>query len=357
MIAYNEGNMTGAQNLIRSWRPSFSIGAARLFGRAFLAPMAGVTDYAMRRIAERHGASATVSEMIAGAGVLRGDSETVRRLRISSVGVEARAPRVIQIAARDAEGVVAAARCAEAAGADWVDLNMGCPCKRVTGGLAGAALMRDLDQAVRLIAAARAAVTIPVTVKMRLGWDDASRNAPELARRAEAEGVALLTVHGRTRQQFYSGRADWAAIAEVVSSVRIPVVANGDCASPADAREMLRVSGADAVMIGRAAQGRPWLVGDIVHYLDTGVVRPPPDMASRLAISREHLDGLLTLMGVDAGLRHARKHLAAYVDHAVQDGLSLDADLRRALVTTADHSTAFHLIERIFTSPVAEAAA
>ncbi len=311
----------------------------------------------MRRIAERFGASATVSEMIAGAGVQRGDRETARRLVVEPAGTGSGAPRVIQIAARDEEGIAFAARCAEASGADWLDINMGCPCKRVTGGLAGSALMRDLDQAVRLIAAARAAVAIPVTVKMRLGWDESSRNAPELARRAEAEGVALVTVHGRTRQQFYTGRADWAAIADVVSAVKIPVVANGDCASAADALDMLRVSGAAAAMIGRAAQGRPWLVGDIAHFLDAGLRRPPPDMRARKALAREHLDGLLTLMGVDAGLRHARKHLAAYVDHAVQDGLALDSDMRRALVITPDHRTAFGLIEQIFTMPVTEAAA
>jgi tRNA-dihydrouridine synthase B len=311
----------------------------------------------MRRIAERYGASVTVSEMIAGAGVQRGDRETARRLRVCPTDEDSGASRVIQIAARDEEGIVAAARCAEASGADWVDINMGCPCKRVTGGLAGSALMRDLDQAVRLIAAARAAVAVPVTVKMRLGWDDSSRNAPELARRAEAEGVALLTVHGRTRQQFYNGRADWAAIADVVSAVKIPVVANGDCASPSDARDMLRASGAAAVMIGRAAQGRPWLVGDIAQFLDTGHRRPPPDMRARKAMAHEHLDGLLTLMGADAGLRHARKHLAAYVDLAVRDGLGSEPDMRRALVTTPDHRTAFRLIEHIFMSPVTEVAA
>lgn len=349
--------MFTAQNLISNGPAPLHIGATRLVGRAFLAPMAGVTDFAMRRIAERHGASATVSEMIAGAGVQRGDPETVRRLRVSDDRSGTGAPRVVQIAARDVEGIAAAARCAEATGADWVDINMGCPCKRVTGGLAGAALMRDLDQAVRLIAAARAAVAIPVTVKMRLGWDDASRNAVELARRAEAEGVALITVHGRTRQQFYAGRADWAAIAAVASAVRIPVVANGDCASPDDARDMLRASGAVAVMIGRAAQGRPWLVGDIAHFLDGGQRRPPPDWRARGTLASEHLDGLLTLMGADAGLRHARKHLAAYVDHAVQDGLATDAGMRRELVTTPDHRTAFRLIAGIFTSPITETAA
>lgn len=334
--------------------PTLAVGPVALSGRAFLAPMAGVTDPAMRQIAERHGASVTVSEMITAAGVARGDRETSLRLRHSS---ETAAPRVIQIAARDPEGIAVAARHAEEAGADWVDINMGCPCKRVTGGLAGAALMRDLDQAAALIAAAHAAISVPLTVKMRLGWDDASRNAPELARRAEAEGAALVTVHGRTRQQFYTGRADWTAIAAVKQAVLIPVVANGDCASVEDASAMLEASGADAVMIGRAAQGRPWLVGDIAHFLATGRRRNPPSLSLRGEIACEHLDGLLSQMGAGAGLRHARKHLASYVDEAFGAAGAEIADLRRALVTASRPEDAFGLIERIFSTTPQEAAA
>lgn len=331
------------------------IGDLKLSGRAFLAPMAGVTDPAMRRIAERHGASVTVSEMITAAGVARGDRETA--LRLASWSNTNSAPRVIQIAARDVGEIALAARHAEEAGADWVDVNMGCPCKRVTGGLAGAALMRDLDQASALIAAARAAIRVPLSVKMRLGWDDASRNAPELARRAQAEGASLITVHGRTRQQFYTGRADWGAIAAVKQSVSIPVVANGDCHSPDDAAQMLELSGADAVMIGRAAQGRPWLVGDIAHFLATGRRRSQPSMATRAAIAREHLDGLLTQMGAGPGIRHARKHLASYVDEAFGASNACVADRRRALVTANGPEEAFRLIDIIFTSETQEAAA
>ncbi|PPD45383.1 MAG: tRNA dihydrouridine synthase DusB [Methylocystis sp.] len=338
----------GARGVIR-------IGSTSLSGRAILAPMAGVTDPAMRRIAERYGASAAVSEMITAAGVARGDRETA--LRLASASDTSSAPRVIQIAARDVEDIAAAARHAEEAGADWVDVNMGCPCKRVTGGLAGAALMRDLDQASALIAAARAAIRVPITVKMRLGWDDASRNAPALARRAEAEGASLITVHGRTRQQFYTGRADWAAIAGVKQAVRVPVVANGDCRSPEDAADMLAASGADAVMVGRAAQGRPWLVGDIAHFLATGRRRAEPPLAERGAVAREHLDGLLTQMGAGAGLRHARKHLAAYVDEAFGAACTPVADLRRAIVTSNCPKEAFQLIDTIFNARTQEAAA
>ncbi len=317
--------------------------------------MAGVTDPAMRRIAERYGASATICEMITAAGVARGDRETALRLGLSNDTNSA--PRVIQIAARDPDEIAVAARHAEAAGADWIDINMGCPCKRVTGGLAGAALMQDLDQATALIAAARAATSRPVSVKMRLGWDNASRNAPELARRAEAEGVSLVTVHGRTRQQFYTGRADWSAIASVKGAISIPVVANGDCQGPEDAAEMLKASGADAVMVGRAAQGRPWLVGDIACFLATGRRRPAPSLAERAAIAREHLEGLISQMGEGAGLRHARKHLAAYVDRAFGAGSAEIAELRRRLVTANCPKEAFRLIDAIFIEGTEEVAA
>jgi tRNA-dihydrouridine synthase B len=325
------------------------VGGLALRGRALLAPMAGVTDAAMRRIAERFGAAAAVSEMITAAGVARDDKET--RLRLAGEGSRL---RIVQIAARDPEGIALAARKAADSGAQWIDINMGCPCKRVTGGLAGSALMRDLDHASRLVAAAVAAVEVPVSVKMRLGWDDSSRNAPELALRAQAEGAALVTVHGRTRQQFYKGQADWEAILAVKRAVGIPVVANGDCDSPGAAKEMLRLSGADAVMVGRAAVGRPWLIGDISHYLATGRLRPQPSRSLRGELALEHLESLLTAMGKVAGLRHARKHLSAYAEHA---GLSADSELRRAVLTSEEPQEARRLIRQLFENPECEAAA
>ncbi len=341
--------MPNAENLC----DGLNVGGLALAGRALLAPMAGTTDAAMRDIAERYGASAAVSEMVSAQGLARDDRET--RLRLAP-GAGA-APRAIQIAARDEAEMTLAARRAEAAGAQWLDINMGCPCKRVTGGLAGAALMRDLDCASRLIAAAVRAVAVPVSVKMRLGWDDLNRNAPALAQRAEREGAQLVTVHGRTRQQFYNGSADWAAIAAVRRAIRIPLVANGDCDSPQAAASMLRISGADAVMIGRAALGQPWIVGDVAHYLNGGRLRPPPGHEERAALAAEHLERLCLAMGAEPGLRHARKHLAAYVDRAGVASGARGGELRRALLSCLDPAEALRLIRRLFEATPAEAAA
>jgi nifR3 family TIM-barrel protein len=221
---------------------------------------------------------------------------------------------------------------------------MGCPAKRVTGGYAGSALMRDLDEAERLVEAIVRAVTVPVTLKMRLGWDDASRNAAELARRAEAAGVRLVTVHGRTRQQFYKGCADWRAIAAVKQALKaIPLVANGDCRSLADARTMLDLSGADAVMIGRGAVGQPWLIGEIDHFIRFGVRRERIDIAAQLASALEHYDILLTTFGRQKGLRHARKHLTAYASLA---GAARDQVVE--LVTGEDPATVARVLTEVF---------
>ncbi|MDX7949854.1 tRNA dihydrouridine synthase DusB [Lichenihabitans sp. Uapishka_5] len=304
--------------------------------------MAGVTDLGMRRVAQAFGAAFTVSEMVAASELARGDRE--HRLRAEGQGMQ---PHAVQIAGCRPADLAEAARLAEAGGAHWVDINMGCPAKRVTGGEAGSALMRDLVQAVALIRATVAAVSIPVTVKMRLGWDDGSRNAAELARRAEAEGVAMVTVHGRTRCQFYKGVADWGAVRPVVETVTIPVVVNGDCTGVDDARRMLAVSGAAAVMIGRAAVGQPWLVGEVAHGLATGAERAPVEPDAKAQAARSHYEWLLSAFGVEKGLRHARKHLAGYAQHAVRDPAARDA-WRQRLVTAASPSDVLSTLDRLF---------
>jgi nifR3 family TIM-barrel protein len=319
------------------------LGPLVLDGRAFLAPMSGVTDFGMRRLARRFGAAMVVSEMVASDAYARGEEEA--RLRAEGEGIS---PHIVQIAGCEPHWMAEAARLAEASGADAIDINMGCPAKRVTGGYAGSALMRDLDHAARLLDATVGAVKIPVTLKMRLGWDESTCNAPELARRAEAAGICLVTVHGRTRCQFYKGGADWTAIAAVKRSVSIPVVANGDCLSPADAVAMRRLSGADAVMIGRAAIGRPWLVGDIGHFLAQGNERSQPPTRVRRDAALEHYETLLSLLGVRQGLRHARKHLAAYAEHASGANSARAAALRLRLVTSEDPSSVKRLLAEAF---------
>lgn len=306
--------------------------------------MSGVTDIVMRRLAARYQAGIVVSEMVASDEFVRGSEEA--RIRAEGQGVT---PHVVQLAGCDPHWLGEAARLAEANGASIVDINMGCPAKKVTGGWAGSALMRDLDHAVRLVEAAVAAVTIPVTVKMRLGWDDASRNAPELARRAVVAGARMIAVHGRTRQQFYKGTADWRAIAAVRAAGDFPLVANGDICDVDDARHCLAQSGADFVMVGRAALGRPWLVGEIGAALDA---RPfvPPTLAEKLSVAREHYEGLLTLMGVAHGVRHARKHLAAYADEAIAEGCEPDLQRRRTLLTSDEPARVIESLTGLFST-------
>ncbi|MGO9672787.1 MAG: tRNA dihydrouridine synthase DusB [Methylocella sp.] len=332
--------MSGIANNLGSSGQGFHIGRVRIDGRAILAPMSGVTDIAMRRLARRFGASLVVTEMVAADAYARGDA--ANRLKAQGAGVF---PHMVQIAGCEPASMAEAARMAEDSGAAIIDINMGCPAKKVTTGYAGSHLMRNLPLAVDLIRATVRAVRIPVTLKMRLGWDAGSINAPELGHLAESEGVAMLTVHGRTRCQFYAGRADWGAIRAVKAAVSIPVVANGDCASLADVDSMLEASCADAVMIGRSAVGRPWFVGDAAHYLATGSARAEPTLATRKEAALEHYEGILDLFGTAQGLRHARKHLSAYAHWSG----ARDADaLRRRLVTAEDCGTVRSILRETF---------
>ncbi|WP_262268971.1 tRNA dihydrouridine synthase DusB [Microvirga yunnanensis] len=328
----------------------FHIGPVRVERAAILAPLSGVTDVAFRRIARRLGAGLVVSEMVASDELVQGSEEA--QLRAEGAGIE---PHVVQLAGCEPRWMAEAARVAEAAGARIIDINMGCPAKRVIGGFAGSALMRDLDHAARLIDATVTAASVPVTVKMRLGWDQGAINAPDLARRAEALGVKAVTVHGRTRQQFYKGQADWTAIADVVDAVSIPVIANGDVGSLDDARRCLSASGAAAVMVGRSAVGRPWLVGQIGGALQ-GVTVPDPSPEDMTEIALEHYAGLLSLYGEKVGVRHARKHLAAYADAAAAAGFPVAPGLRAALVTSEEPRTVLALLSSLYGQRGREAA-
>lgn len=275
---------------------------------AVLAPMSGVSDLPFRRLAHRLGASLVVSEMVASEELVKSRFDVLRRVEGRDL-----TPFVVQLAGREERWMAEGARIAEAKGANIIDINMGCPAKEVTGKLSGSALMRNLDHAQALIKAVINAVKVPVTLKMRLGWDDNTRNAPELAKRAEAEGVKLITVHGRTRCQFFTGTADWTAVRPVVEATSLPVLVNGDILSPVHAAEALRASGARGVMVGRGAYGAPWMPGRIANFLATGRDAGDPALDDQRDIAIEHVEAMLGHYGRDLGLRNARKHVGWYL--------------------------------------------
>jgi len=324
----------------------------RLDPPVLLAPMAGITDLPFRRMVARFGAGLLVSEMVA-SGEMVTERPSVRAKARTDLGLgDGGIATSVQLAGREAGPMAQAARIVADMGARVIDINMGCPAKQVTGGASGSALMRNLDHALTLIDAVVGAVDLPVTLKCRLGWDSDCLNAADLARRAEAAGVRMLVVHGRTRQQFYKGSADWAAIAPVRAAVDIPVIANGDVTSPEGARRALELSGAAGVMVGRGAQGAPWALAEIAHRLYGAPAPRVPTGAALSDLVSEHYEAILSFYGAALGLRIARKHLGWYGEKA-----GIDPAHRAAMMVASDPAQVFALIRAAFAAAPARRAA
>ena len=321
---------------------SIKVAHLTLSPTVFLAPLAGITDLPFRRLVAGFGAGLLVSEMVASCEVVTARPSAQAKAKLD-LGLQDDLPTSVQLAGCEGHWMAEAARIVEGQGARIIDINMGCPAKKVVNGYSGSALMRDLDHAMTLIEAVVGAVSIPVTLKTRLGWDDGSLNAPELARRAEAAGIAMITIHGRTRCQFYKGRADWAAIKAIKDAVRIPVIANGDIVDTAGAEAALAASGADGVMIGRGAQGKPWLLAQIAARLSGTAPPAAPQGDDLCCLVTSHYESMLSFYGKDIGLQVARKHLGWYMDTA-----ATEVSLRQRILTASSSEQVLALLPGAF---------
>ena len=320
----------------------FMIGPLEVRNRVLAAPLSGVSDLPFRQRSWAGGAGLVVSEMIASHEFCHSSNQSTQRALSLNCG-----PVMLQLAGREARWMGEAAKIAEAGGAEIIDINMGCPAKKVTGGASGSALMRDLDHAMSLVEATVAAVDVPVTLKMRLGWDDKSLNAPELARRAADAGVQMITVHGRTRCQFYDGEADWSAVHAVRDAIDVPLVVNGDITSIEKANEAIALSGADAVMVGRIAYGAPWSVGDLVHKSAGEKTQQEQDEFDLANYVHAHYQSMVAHYGERVGVRHARKHLNWYIERHLGCNILASTE-RRALMAAKSADEASGLIEQLF---------
>ena len=325
------------------------IGKIAIDSPVFLAPMSGVTDQPYRRIVRKQGPELVFSEMIASKEMLHSEHSGIRKLKTNC---QLEYPLVVQLAGWDPKDMALAAKMSEERGAAIVDINMGCPAKKVVNKFAGSALMQDLNSASEIIRSVVNAVSIPVTLKMRTGWDSKNRNAPELAVIAESEGIQMVTVHGRTRCQAYKGEADWSFITQVKDAVKIPVIANGDVKTVYDAQKCIKISGADGVMIGRGAYGKPWFLNHVTKFLEMGKVPLPPSLTQQKIILLEHLDLMMTHYGFENGARMARKHITWYTK-----GLPLASASRQRIYSSKNLPSLTNEIESLYGNALERVAA